>query len=231
MACSAEGAVACPPATASTGGSRSSGSTTHRSTDSATPPARASCAICGGRWTMTSVDAVVLTGRPGFFSAGADITEFGTPKSAADPNLPAVIAALESAGQAGGGGDRRHRLRRRPRTRAGRALPRRHRGKQGRAAGGDPRHRARRGRNAAAAAGAPRAAGRRDDHQRGAAHRRGAGACRATVVRPDRRGRRRRRRPSAFATEVAATRPLPRVRDLDGRSRRRRAARRRCAPG
>ena len=45
------------------------------------------------------VDAVVLTGRPGFFSAGADITEFGTPKSAADPNLPAVIAAVEGAGK------------------------------------------------------------------------------------------------------------------------------------
>src|SRR5688572_7996491 len=43
------------------------------------------------------VDAVVLTGRPGFFSAGADITEFGTPKASADPNLPAVIAFLEEA--------------------------------------------------------------------------------------------------------------------------------------
>src|SRR5262245_57337997 len=43
------------------------------------------------------LDAIVLTGRAGFFSAGADIAEFGTPASAADPNLPQVIAALESA--------------------------------------------------------------------------------------------------------------------------------------
>jgi 3-hydroxyacyl-CoA dehydrogenase len=43
------------------------------------------------------VDAVVLTGRPGFFSAGADITEFGTAKAGADPNLPTVIAAIENA--------------------------------------------------------------------------------------------------------------------------------------
>ena len=43
------------------------------------------------------VDAVVLTGRPGFFSAGADITEFGTPKAGADPNLPTVIATIENA--------------------------------------------------------------------------------------------------------------------------------------
>jgi 3-hydroxyacyl-CoA dehydrogenase len=43
------------------------------------------------------VDAVVLTGRPGFFSAGADITEFGTAKAAAEPVLPAVIVAVEDA--------------------------------------------------------------------------------------------------------------------------------------
>ncbi|SDZ31524.1 3-hydroxyacyl-CoA dehydrogenase [Saccharopolyspora shandongensis] len=43
------------------------------------------------------VEAVVLTGRPGFFSAGADITEFGTPKSAAEPTLVDVIAALDAA--------------------------------------------------------------------------------------------------------------------------------------
>ncbi|HEU5470461.1 MAG TPA: 3-hydroxyacyl-CoA dehydrogenase NAD-binding domain-containing protein [Actinophytocola sp.] len=43
------------------------------------------------------VDAVVLTGRPGFFSAGADITEFGTAKAGAEPNLGQVIAALEEA--------------------------------------------------------------------------------------------------------------------------------------
>ncbi|WP_190813213.1 3-hydroxyacyl-CoA dehydrogenase NAD-binding domain-containing protein [Saccharopolyspora pogona] len=45
------------------------------------------------------VEAVVLTGRPGFFSAGADTTEFGTPKSAAEPTLGDVIAALETAGK------------------------------------------------------------------------------------------------------------------------------------
>ncbi|MFC9913058.1 3-hydroxyacyl-CoA dehydrogenase NAD-binding domain-containing protein [Streptomyces sp. NPDC059862] len=43
------------------------------------------------------VDAVVLTGREGFFSAGADITEFGTPKTTAEPTLGDVIAALEAA--------------------------------------------------------------------------------------------------------------------------------------
>ncbi|HKN97529.1 MAG TPA: 3-hydroxyacyl-CoA dehydrogenase NAD-binding domain-containing protein [Pseudonocardiaceae bacterium] len=44
-----------------------------------------------------AVTAIVLTGRPGFFSAGADIAEFGTPKSGAVPRLGEVIAALESA--------------------------------------------------------------------------------------------------------------------------------------
>ncbi|MFF5650789.1 enoyl-CoA hydratase/isomerase family protein [Streptomyces collinus] len=43
------------------------------------------------------VDAVVLTGREGIFSAGADITEFGTPKTTAEPMLGDVIAALEAA--------------------------------------------------------------------------------------------------------------------------------------
>jgi 3-hydroxyacyl-CoA dehydrogenase len=41
------------------------------------------------------VDAIVLTGRPGFFSAGADIAEFGTPKTFAEPKLPDVIGLLE----------------------------------------------------------------------------------------------------------------------------------------
>jgi 3-hydroxyacyl-CoA dehydrogenase len=44
-----------------------------------------------------AVDAIVLTGRPRFFSAGADISEFGTPRSAAEPNLGQVIAELENA--------------------------------------------------------------------------------------------------------------------------------------
>jgi len=43
------------------------------------------------------VDAIVLTGGAGFFSAGADIAEFGTPASGADPNLPQVIGTLEAA--------------------------------------------------------------------------------------------------------------------------------------
>jgi 3-hydroxyacyl-CoA dehydrogenase len=60
-----------------------------------------------------AVDAVVLTGRPGFFSAGADITEFGTPASGAVPGLGAVIdqivtsakpvvAAIDGAALGGG---------------------------------------------------------------------------------------------------------------------------------
>lgn len=44
-----------------------------------------------------NVDAIVLTGRPGFFSAGADIAEFGTPKSGQSPRLNAVIDALENS--------------------------------------------------------------------------------------------------------------------------------------
>jgi 3-hydroxyacyl-CoA dehydrogenase len=45
------------------------------------------------------VDAIVLTGRPGFFSAGADIAEFGTPAATAEPRLTAVIEEVESAGR------------------------------------------------------------------------------------------------------------------------------------
>jgi 3-hydroxyacyl-CoA dehydrogenase len=44
-----------------------------------------------------AVDAVVLTGRPGFFSAGADIAEFGSPAATAAPTLTAVIEDVESA--------------------------------------------------------------------------------------------------------------------------------------
>ncbi|SDE52574.1 3-hydroxyacyl-CoA dehydrogenase NAD-binding domain-containing protein [Rhodococcus tukisamuensis] len=43
------------------------------------------------------VAAVVLTGGGGFFSAGADITEFGTPAATAEPTLSEVISALEDA--------------------------------------------------------------------------------------------------------------------------------------
>ncbi|MQY25705.1 3-hydroxyacyl-CoA dehydrogenase NAD-binding domain-containing protein [Nocardia aurantia] len=45
----------------------------------------------------SGIDAIVLTGGNGFFSAGADITEFGTPKSTASPTLNEVIAALDAA--------------------------------------------------------------------------------------------------------------------------------------
>jgi 3-hydroxyacyl-CoA dehydrogenase len=60
-----------------------------------------------------AVQAVVLTGSARSFSGGADVKEFGTPKSAASPHLPDVIRALETspkpvvaaiAGHALGGG-------------------------------------------------------------------------------------------------------------------------------
>ena len=43
----------------------------------------------------TEVSAVVLTGGEKVFSGGADVREFGTPKSTMSPNLPEVIRALE----------------------------------------------------------------------------------------------------------------------------------------
>ncbi len=44
-----------------------------------------------------AVKAVVITGAGKAFSGGADIKEFNTPKSFAEPNLLAVIEAIESA--------------------------------------------------------------------------------------------------------------------------------------
>jgi len=44
-----------------------------------------------------AVTAVVLTGGEQLFSGGADVREFGTPKSSMSPNLPDVIRALENA--------------------------------------------------------------------------------------------------------------------------------------
>ncbi|GAA5237007.1 3-hydroxyacyl-CoA dehydrogenase [Verticiella sediminum] len=44
-----------------------------------------------------AVKAIVLTGYAADFSGGADIREFGTPKSASAPNLPMVIRALEDS--------------------------------------------------------------------------------------------------------------------------------------
>ncbi len=60
-----------------------------------------------------AVEAIVLSGTARAFSGGADVTEFGTPNAAREPNLRVVIAALETsakpvvaaiAGQCLGGG-------------------------------------------------------------------------------------------------------------------------------
>ena len=44
-----------------------------------------------------AVSAIVLAGRNGLFSAGADIKEFGTPAMLAAPNLHEVIAVVEAS--------------------------------------------------------------------------------------------------------------------------------------
>jgi 3-hydroxyacyl-CoA dehydrogenase len=44
-----------------------------------------------------SVKAIVITGTGKTFSGGADITEFGTPKSVAEPNLLEIILVLENS--------------------------------------------------------------------------------------------------------------------------------------
>ena len=60
-----------------------------------------------------AVKAIVLTGTARAFSGGADVTEFGTPKAAREPNLRVVISVVEDsakpvvaaiAGQCLGGG-------------------------------------------------------------------------------------------------------------------------------
>jgi 3-hydroxyacyl-CoA dehydrogenase len=43
------------------------------------------------------VQAIVVTGSERAFSGGADVKEFGTPNSAREPRLPALIAAFESS--------------------------------------------------------------------------------------------------------------------------------------
>lgn len=43
------------------------------------------------------VDAVVITGAGRMFSGGADITEFNTPKSSAEPRLPQLLDVIEAA--------------------------------------------------------------------------------------------------------------------------------------
>jgi len=45
----------------------------------------------------SAVKAIVITGAGKAFSGGADIKEFNTPKSGAEPNLHTVIAAIEAA--------------------------------------------------------------------------------------------------------------------------------------
>jgi 3-hydroxyacyl-CoA dehydrogenase len=44
-----------------------------------------------------AVKAIVITGAGKAFSGGADIREFGTPKTTAEPTLPSVILAIESS--------------------------------------------------------------------------------------------------------------------------------------
>jgi enoyl-CoA hydratase/carnithine racemase len=44
-----------------------------------------------------SVNAVVLTGAGGLFSAGADIREFDTPASTAEPALPRLLGRIETS--------------------------------------------------------------------------------------------------------------------------------------
>jgi 3-hydroxyacyl-CoA dehydrogenase len=45
------------------------------------------------------VDAIVLTGAGKSFSAGADVREFNTPKSTAEPTLGSVIRVIENSGK------------------------------------------------------------------------------------------------------------------------------------
>ncbi len=45
----------------------------------------------------SAVQAIVITGAGKAFSGGADITEFGSPKATAEPNLLTVIAAVEAS--------------------------------------------------------------------------------------------------------------------------------------
>jgi 3-hydroxyacyl-CoA dehydrogenase len=47
----------------------------------------------------SGVDAIVITGAGKSFSAGADVREFNTPKSIAEPTLASVIRVVESSGK------------------------------------------------------------------------------------------------------------------------------------
>ena len=44
-----------------------------------------------------AVEAIVVTGSGKFFSAGADVREFGTPRSSAEPTLTTVIGIVEAS--------------------------------------------------------------------------------------------------------------------------------------
>ena len=94
------GGASSPPCRTSTTGSaaasRSSPSPTRRSTGSRTPCARASPRRSIARAADPAVRAIVLTGAGGLFSGGADIREFGTPASTAEPTLRQVIDRVET---------------------------------------------------------------------------------------------------------------------------------------
>jgi 3-hydroxyacyl-CoA dehydrogenase len=87
-----------------------------------------------------AVAAIVLIGAGKLFSGGADIREFNTPKSTAEPTLTSVIRAGRVERQAGDRSDRRNVHGRRPRARARLPLARRHAGRRHRIAGGQARH-------------------------------------------------------------------------------------------
>ena len=48
-------------------------------------------------WGDAAVQAIVITGRGKSFSGGADIREFGSPKSIAEPNLLSLIRMLDDS--------------------------------------------------------------------------------------------------------------------------------------
>ncbi|MFY7913600.1 MAG: enoyl-CoA hydratase/isomerase family protein, partial [Rubrivivax sp.] len=48
-------------------------------------------------WADAAVKAIVITGAGKAFSGGADIREFGSPKSLAEPNLLSLIKLMESS--------------------------------------------------------------------------------------------------------------------------------------
>ena len=134
-----------------------------------------------------AIDIIVLTGAGKAFSGGADIREFNTPKSTAEPTLSAVIRTVEASRKAGRRSHRRRVHGRRPRAGAGLPLSRRAPGRGHRAARGEARDPAWRGRHAAAAARRRRREGAADDRERGERPR--GGVARHPAFRCDRRRR------------------------------------------